>query len=170
MFSEIINPFLNVRNKIKDKNDEWVDMRKPREVLKTSIENRIRIEPSEFLEIFSVFDKKIIIDHLVWGTYGTSYPLLMHEDVAYDTSTNLLHLIQRGGGWSSTTPAIINTQGSDMFETQYYDNDHEDGTRGTFYLRKPIILPNGGKLAFTRNSEGTRNEVTFKVIWREIEE
>lgn len=170
MFTEVINPFLNVRNKIKDKDDNWVDMKKPREVLKTGIKNRVRIEPGEYLEVFNVFDKKIIIDHLVWGTYGSSYPVLMHEDVPYAVSTNLLHLIQRGGGWSSTTPKIINVQGSDMFKVQSYDREHEDGIRGTLYLRKPIILPNGGKLAFTRRTEDTRNEVTFKVIWREIEE
>lgn len=167
MFSEIINPFLNVRNKVKDHQGNWVDETKTREVLRLAVQNRLEISNDEIHEVFNVWDKKIIIDNLYFATNGNIYPVLMVEDIEYANSKSLLHGMSTTGGWSAPYPSVINARGHDYLEVATMPTE---GQGGNIYLKKQIILPNGGKLAFRLAGSASVAEVTYKVVWREIEE
>lgn len=169
MFSEIINPFLNVRNKIKNANGDWVDQVKPRETIYQRDENRLDISNESNHVVFEEWDKKIIIDALNYGTNSFFVaPLLWIREGETNTFTDqILHGIRGGGGRSSLIPRYIKDYGNEFLEIGQYDTENVEVV---IYLKKPIILPNGGKLVFNSTSNQTGTETSYKVIWREIEE
>src|SRR5690625_1888680 len=165
MFSEIINPFLNVRNKIKDASGNWVDATKPREDQFAVYKHSIDVDSSLEEVIFETWDKKVIIDALFFGSDTTAYPLLWIREGANDTSTNeIFRGVNRTGGGGAPWPSSISNNGNHLLEIE-----REDESGATVSLKRPLTLPNGGKLLFT-GSSNSDGRMSYKVVWREIKE
>lgn len=161
--SNIVNNFLNVRNKVKDVDGNWVDQKKPKESQNMASAVGRDISSGVTINIFEVWDKRIIIDTLEFGTDTTAYAQLHIERDASGSYTNqLFHETRRGGGRANSVPAIVGG-GSSFFDVESVDDDAK------VWLRRPVILPKGGKLSFSATSD-TGGTLTYKVYWREIEE
>lgn len=161
--SQIVNSFLNVRNKVKNADGEWVDQTKPRETLK--MDYQARVPGGMRVDVFEVWDKKVVIDQLEYGSTTNFYPLLWAypEHVDESNFVNQLFVVAtRTGGGSTAWPSVVSAQGSNILESHFY----EEG-RGTVQLKRPVILPSGGKLVFEGGSND--GESSYKVVWREIE-
>src|SRR5690625_1455671 len=154
MFTEIINPFLNVRNQIKNRAGQWVDKTiEPNEVLRHYTSDGTPFTGSQMESIFNVTGKKVIIEQLT---------------VAMNTDININIIPSEYSSVSSTraniSQAIYNTiagnvdrgrssrttllDGHPLFQRVLGGSgENEDEViNHTFILRRPIVLPNGGEL------------------------
>lgn len=168
MFTEILNSFLNVRNKVKDADGNWVDQTKPRETQHVEYIN-FDFEENETV-VFEEFGNKIIIDSLEFTTNsrGDVYPRLNTQPEATGrTSNNLLMAINSDTGavWDATV-LYINDYGNNFLDAIVHNRSDDDYK---VILRKPIVLPEGGRLVFRSNSSNVDN-VTALVTYRVIEE
>lgn len=162
--SNIVNKFINVRNKVKTPDGEWVDQVKPRE--KIYMDYEARVQGGTRVDVFEVWGKKIIIDQLEYGSTTNFYPLLWADPEHADVNNfrnQLLVVTTRIGGGSTAWPSVVDLHGSNILEAHTYS----DG-RGSVQLKRPIVLPNGGKLVFEGGDAS--GESSYKVVWREIEE
>nr|DAE10381.1 MAG TPA: hypothetical protein [Siphoviridae sp. ctwrX9] len=171
MFSEIINPFLNVRNKVKDYKGDWVDQIKPVEKVIRKHLSRIQVDGELDYIVFSAWDKKIILEALMIGTNTRGFPVLWGDKDAEQGSIdgNFFSVITREGGGSSPSPDVIDFQNggeSDLLKLTSFDSEKKESC---MILKRPLILPQGGELRF-RSRSGSEGELSYKVIYREIEE
>lgn len=160
--SHIANSFLNVRNKVKNADGEWVDQTKPRETQHMETNLRVPISTDSEHVVFNRLGVKIIIESLSYSTDNAIYPLLWVRDSSSDYLNQLFHVTTAGGGRANATPATIQSNGSEFLEVVVRDN-----LDAKIMMKRSIILPEGGKLAFRALTAG---DVTYKVFWREIEE
>lgn len=164
MFSEIINPFLNVRNKIKDSQGNWVDEQRPVETQHFVQESRAPVGGSTEINIFDKWDKRIILDNLAMGSDTTVYPILISEEEELGLNRNIFRAMTTSGGTSGAWASVISAQGHHLLEIGSSDNDG-----ATIFLKRPIVLPKGGKLSFLGSSSAS-GEMSYMASWREIEE
>lgn len=166
MFTEILNPFLNVRNKVKDSQGKWVDQTKPKEVLQMKYDSGITTSGTTEIPIFEIWNKKVIIDQLEYGSNTSFHPRLWQkpEHVGEPFENQLFTVPTREGGGSSAWPSVISTQETSLLKSGFWESP-----RGMVFLKRPIILPSGGKLIF-EGSSSSDGKSAFKVVWREIEE
>lgn len=159
--TNIINSFLNVRNKVKDADGNWVDQTKPKETQHMASGLSRDVSSGITILVFEVWGKKVIIDSLEFGTDTTAYAALHVKEGEDSSYTNqLFHETRKGSGRANPTPTII-AGGSSYFKV------HKDGDDAKVWLKKPVRLPEGGKLTFSATNDG---KITYKVFWREIEE
>lgn len=160
--SHIANSFLNVRNKVKNADGEWVDQTISTETQHMATNLRVPISTDSEHVVFNRLGTKIILDSLSYSTDNAIYPLLWMQDSSSDYLYQLFHVLTSGGGRANATPATIQNNGSDFLEIGVREN-----LDATVYLKRPIILPEGGKLAFRAITSG---DVTYRAFWREIKE
>lgn len=161
--ANIVNSFLNVRNKVKDSDGNWVDERKIKETQHMAEGLRVDISRGITVNVFEVWGKKVIIDTLEFGTDSYAYPSLHVDRNDQGSYTNqLFHETRMGSNRANAVPGVI-AEGSSYF------NVERDSGDSKVWLKKPVILPEGGRLTFgsTREEDG---RITYKVYWREIEE
>lgn len=168
MFTEIINPFLNVRNKVKNRSGQWVDQQPPNEEIVARESHGTSVDGNTEIVVFDVSNKKVIIDSLVIYTDAQLSAHLLVSPKGSGGTINIFRVV----GINSIgflTPNRIHSYARGHHE--YFDlvNYDEDTERGLMMLKKEVTLPTGGRLTLQGNSpnEGT---VTYKVVWREIEE
>lgn len=166
MFTEILNSFLNVRNKVKNADGDWVDQTKPREEIHTRTNSGVNI--TDEIVVFEEWGKKVIIDAFTWGsdTQHQIYPRLYIEEGASGRTGSQLFVGVSGSPsiWDMTMSYI--NYGNDFFgvgERSTSDN------RYTAFLKSPIVLPNGGKLIFTGGSSSADYSASYSVVYRTIE-
>jgi len=169
-WSEIINSYLNTRNKVKQINGEWVDMVKPVETQHARSGNRVTITPESETIVFNKWGKKIIIDSILFFTNTHVFPRLeISENNSVVYGTQIFHGITMEGVRTGLSPANLNFVKNDFFEV--VNADVEEG-KYMVNLKKQIVLPEGGTLSFKGMSSALEDGgiITYKVYWREIEE
>lgn len=165
MFTEILNPFLNVRNKIKNKNGEWVDESKPKETLHTADDYFVDIAGDFEVVLINEPNRKVIVDNIV--VYSSANPFLtLGQPPVYNYNSNLLYTISSGGRHFASMDRIKD-HGSEYFD---YESLAEE--QGKITLKRPIILPEGAELKIRNRAEDAQRDgsVTYKVVYRVIEE
>lgn len=161
--TNIVNSFLNVRNKVKDADGNWVDQKKPRETQHMAESLSRSISDGITINVFEVWNKKVIIDSLEFGTDTYAYASLHVDRNDQGAYTNqLFHETRKGSGRANSVPRVIE-------EGSYFFDVRREGDDAKVWLKHPIILPQGGKLTFGSTREET-GRITYKVYWREIEE
>lgn len=168
-FTNIINSFLNVRNKVKDMDGNWVDQTKPRETLKSSSAYNVAVGVETDYIIFEEWDKAIVLESVEIGTNTDSLFLKLYNEPGTSMYTNqLFHLVGAGSARSSAAPSNLRNElrGSSYLECTYYN---ESSGFARVELKRPIYLPNGCRLAIGALSTSTGGNATFKAEWREIE-
>lgn len=158
MFTEIINPFINVRPKIK-KNGRWVDHEEIKEEMYTYRESTALIDNTKV--IFNISDKKVIIDELSIGLNQGLYPRLEAYTNTSSENSRLFygHATQTSTGALSIVNMTKNrydNYGNQYFETYKTHKSNNELGKGvqdiTFIrLKDKVILPHGGKFEFGNN-------------------
>ena len=159
---------MNVRNKVKDKNGNWVDQTKKEETINSRSGFSVNVAPDTDFIIFDISDKKVILETLEIGTNDSGlYPVLYYDDSGSSAFTNeLLHLVGTG---STRSYASLNNLTNDARVSSYMEVNYTSSTGGgNMKLSKDIILPKGGKLIIRTSNSDTK--MTYKAVWREIEE
>ena len=161
LFTEIINPFVTIHNKIKDKNGKWIDATK--DVRERVSYNGLRspVPNSGSYVVFIDFEDEIMLDHLAYSCDAPVYPVLFSKKGSTDLYSPHQQLIGlTHGGRSGATPSTIQTGGHDYL-TGVFNASNE----GIITLKKPIFLPEGGRLEFRALSNSTGGEVTYDVSY-----
>lgn len=178
MFGEIINPFLNVRNKIKNTRGAWVDKKIPLERQYMSSTSNVDLGSNG--RIFFDTNKKIIIDSFQLSSNSASFvrPRL-HSNREFDYSggtgefNNNIFMTtgitsDRNSTMFDATFTYINSYGHPLLESVYHN-----GTVGRYKMinKAPIILPEGGKLGIYGSESYNPSQHTWAciVVYREIE-
>ena len=171
MFSEIINPFLNVRNQIKNRAGQWVDKTiEPNEVLRHYTSDGTDFTDNQMESIFNVTGKKVIIDQLTVAMDTDININIIPSEYAgvSNTQANISQAVLNWGGGgvyrgrSSRTTTI---NGHPLYEKVMGENE-ENPESHTITLKRPIILPNGGELRiYGYNASG---EASWSIVTREI--
>lgn len=167
MFTNIINSFLNVRNKVRDMDGNWVDQIKPRETLKTSSALSANITTESERVIFEVWDREVVLESIEIGQNANDAYMVLHVEQGRENqnySYELFHTVGAGSTRGFSSPANIESRGSYYLSVDYR-NEATGAAR--VQLNSPIHLPNGGRLAI--RSANNNVLVTYKVTWREIE-
>lgn len=172
MFTEIINPFINVRNQVKNSSGSWVD-----ESVKTENSRVIKIEsyndnnPIDFTrEVFTESNKKIIIETLVFKS--DSNMGLRLENVSegpYRSSNDLFWTVGGATSYMATFDSVQN-RGNAFLEHSTFEV--EENYR-TLTLKRPVTIPNGGRLVIdTPIDLGDDDNLNYSlaVYYRTIEE
>ena len=171
MFTEIINPFLNVRNIVKNRAGQWVDKTiEPDEVLRHYTSDGTDFTDSQMESIFNVTGKKVIIDQLTVAMDTDININIIPSEYAgvSNTQANISQAVLNwasGGvyrGRSSRT-TIIN--GHPLFEKVMGENE-ENPESHTITLKRPITLPNGGELRIYGYS--ANGSASWSIVTREI--
>lgn len=165
MFTEILNPFINVRNKIKNKRGDWVDQRQPIESQQATGGYDIVVTPSTDFIVFETWGKKVILDSLSYTTNTDVFPRLetsQNNPIAYNTQ--IFHSLLLSGGRSANWASVIEFNGHDHFEII-----KKGETSFHLTLKRPIVLPEGCRLEFTGGSNSS-GYLGYKVYWREIDQ
>ena len=130
--------------------------------------NRVDITNDSQVVVFEEWGKKIIIDELHYGTssFFVGPRLWIREGASNSFTNQILHGVSGGGGRSLIIPRYVNDYGSAYLELGQYDTSNNEIS---IYLKKSIVLPQGGKLVFSSTSADSGTETSYKVVWREIE-
>ena len=164
-FTNIINNFLNVRNKVFDSElNEWVDQVKTIEerVGYNALESQVSTEDE--LVIFNDFGNKIILDKFSYSCNSPIYPVLHAKEGNTSLYSNTqLFLNTTLNGRSGAIPSVINSHGNEFLEVQNTSSD-----RHVVVLKKPIILPEGGRLAFRALGSSSGGTVTYHVSYIKV--
>jgi hypothetical protein len=165
MFTEILNSFLNVRNKVKDADGNWVDQTKPRENQHLTTGLAEVVAQESIHNVLDEWGKKIVIDAFEFGADGQIRPALSVVEGSTGLYTNnIFHVVTRGGlGRYPSSPGNISAHASEWLEVISAESDDI-----LVNLKKPIVLPQGCSLYF-RNDSSSPITITYKVYWREIE-
>ena len=183
MITEVLNSYLNVRNKIKDVNGNWIDQKeKDERLIIRSDFNKSIPSNNGAINIINRFDVKIVIESLVFNTTtrvggGSLYPYLstLKNGSVTSLSNNLFHVVDTGETNNRVNPIAqkIDENFSEYLEVVVRDdefqNDPDDArVNRVISLKKPIILPKGCVLSLVNPTNSTVN-TTYKVIYRELE-
>ena len=145
MYSEILNPYLNNRNQVKNQKGQWVDEKQPSETIHTRTISNKDLSDDHFV-VFDESEKEIIIDSLFFGTNNKSgiYMRLFSnpEDDDQSYASNMFVGIKGSGAWS-LTQLYIKENGHPLLENYLYD---EENNNYNTINKRPIHLPKGGKL------------------------
>lgn len=166
--TEIMNPFINVRNQIKNRQGNWVDEQTPPHELKMVERFGIEVNYETELKVFEEWNKKIIIESIVIATDGELSPHLMQSTSSTDEQTNIFRTVGNSLGGGYATPNRINRSngGHDYFDQPHYN---EESLESLMILKRPVFMPDGAMLIMRGHEDYTGN-ATFKVVWREIDE
>jgi len=183
MITEVLNSFLNVRNKVKNSNGEWEDKTVRTETIEMKDAFNVAIPSNNGeLNIFTNWGKKIILDELTYNTVtrqGNSsfYPRL-NVLRNYPTSSwvgQLFHVVQFGDGFNRTqaqAPSIEKGFSENLEVMTFNDEFQNDPEDPRYYriisLKKPIVLPQGASLTFVNPTNETVY-TTYKAVYRVIE-
>lgn len=177
MFTEILNSFLNVRNKVKNADGEWVDMEQNEEKL-LSISKQIDLDVDNQTNIVvEHWDGKYIIDSIQFSADEPVQPQLhtKPDPVAY--TDQIFHANPSVGSRRNGAGALyIDQYGHDYFEITGKNTENGSYTRYTISLKKPIILPHGFRFQFGYLGSLLRDGVTpreafpigVKMVYRKI--
>lgn len=169
MFSEIINPFLYVRNKVKRFDGTWVDQKETREVLNSRSVFNVTVTPDSQYTVFERWGSPITLVDFEMGTNNDQYDVKLYHNTDQSSSytNNLFHVVNAGSGRSLGSPGNILTEGrgSEHLKVDFIDDTSKDTKIST---KKEIYLPQGCAL-IVENQGTTDLEITFKAIWREVE-
>lgn len=170
MFTELLNPFLTVRNKIKNKDGKWVDEKIPKEEQFEVHYNNLKL--SDALVLINS-KKKIIIDSFQLSTNTASYlrpRLTIKKEFDYNHAyqNNLFLTLNDNGNYYEATFTYINNFKHPLLESVVHNSKvgkYKMQTKGK------IELPNGCKLTIfpSRSYDPERHVFSVSLIYREIE-
>lgn len=176
--TEIMNPFLVVRNKIKNVNGNWEDMVKPKETFKGLSESSLAVDSTTNKALLNTYGRKTVIESFVVST-NTGINVGLHvsdSGNAWNNNIATTTVFRREGasGGNFRRPLNIysvDEYGSDIFEILHSNDLHGVGG-ATIALKRPIVFPNGCRVNFYGGAETTalNGEVSYKIFWKEIEE
>lgn len=170
MFTEILNPFMNVRNQIKQ-NGRWVDkgLRKETHGNVSALNKEITFNTD--WKIMTKWNTHIIIDAFEFSTASPFiYPLLFAKAGSDgDYAQNLFHII-RPTGRSNATVTEIYKYGSTFLESEQFKNEDDSLWGYIVKLKAPIHLPSGCQLVIRTLANGSGDTLSYKLQWREIVE
>lgn len=166
MFTEILNPFITVRNKIRDSRGEWVDQRNPIETQHATGDYDVVVTSNTDIVVFETWGRKVILDSLSYTTDTDAFPRLetsQNNPIPYNTQ--IFHSLTLSGSRSANWPSVIELHGHGLFEII----STGDTTNGYHIsLKRPIILPEGCRLEFGGGTSAD-GYLAYKVYWREID-
>lgn len=167
MFTEIINPFINVRNKIKNRSGQWVD--ETNEIGETKVFERFSspLENNDEVVVFENWGKKIIVDSFIIASDAEVSPHINIRNDSADASNNILRSIQTSVAIGFATPNRINN--ADGYHDYIDLVKYTDGGEAMMILKRPITLYSGGKFYLKANSATEDTRLTCKIVWHEIE-
>ncbi|MBN6887311.1 hypothetical protein ACUXCC_004587 [Cytobacillus horneckiae] len=124
--------------------------------------------PNTDIVVFDELNKRMTLDSfefVVTGSSSTTFPVLHFTSNNSNNFTNqIFHTINPSGTRWYATPTRLSNDGSAYFETMAYDTG---AGLYKFNLKTPVILPNGGRLAFRAASGyGGGDMVLYKAIYR----
>lgn len=165
MITEIINSFVNVRNKVKNATtNEWVDLEKTEYNQKSSQWLGRTIADGELYPIFSSFGKEVTLEMFEIGMDSAVCTPVLYIDPASVGETyngNIFHVITRSSGRGNATPNYILLHGSTYLTSERTDSGDK------IMLKKSIHLPKGCYLGLIGRAGG--GKVTYKAYWTEKE-
>ena len=163
MITEILNSFINVRNKILDK-DEWVDLKKKNYTHRINERYSMAIESGKEYTLATTIGKPVILQSLeISSSVENGFaPRLYNNNKDYESAYNgnLFHIINKSGGRGNATVNYINLHGSSFLESFAGTNG------GKIMLKEPIFLPEGMILSVYGMSD---SNITYKYSYYEIE-
>jgi len=159
--SEITNPFINVRNKIRSSTG-WEDLKKKEE--SSYQKNGLRVSLNH--KVFEVWGKKVIIDSLHYASTKNAYPkLLITKSESNNWDNELLHVPYNSVGTTGRT--YPTGSGIEKNSSNYLDFIYTANDVSVITLKRPIVLANGGQLIFTGGSD---DNVTYNILYRVVDE
>lgn len=165
--ANIINPFLNVRNQVKNADGEWVDESKPEETLHVVTINHY-FSDGDFV-VFDEWDKKIIIDSIEYYATDTdnTFPRLnVRKGSTGRTSSNLFVAFnsENTSVWDATGLYLSNHKNSYLDAVKY-----KEGGELKVLSKKQIVLPSGGRFIFSINGDPGEERVRGLIVYRTVE-
>jgi|SRR5690625_866404 len=164
--ANIINPFLNVRNQVKNVDGEWVDDVKPKESLMGRHELSITLNEGESFIIFEEWDKKVYLEALEIGFLGNEiYPQLHSQKNGGNYTGQMFYVVRAGSSRSHAKAGLLDDPRRD---NTYLKGLVSDTGNGLIILKRSVYLPQGGRLQIVSDDDNV--PVTFKCYWRVIDE
>lgn len=163
MFTEVLNTFLNVRNKVKNSSGNWVDMEEKTRTLHTSEGLGVDISADQDYVILNEVGHPIEITSITVGGNSDKISVLLNQDNSASPFVgNLLHTIGSGSQRSSARAERLMDESyrSDYLGIHHYDSSTKNNV---IYLKKPILLPAGGKLILRLLTGEPQARVTYRV-------
>lgn len=171
--TELMNPFIVVRNKIRTPQGAWVDQIKKRETMHGSTGSNIPMNPTINHQVINTYGRKTIIESFVIADTSNVNIGVHVSDAgsAWDNNIALLLDFNPVDGSNSYRRGLsgdaIGVLGSDLFDV-LNENVEINGT--TMALKRPIEFPNGVRVNFYGGSYTREGNLTYKIFWKEIEE
>lgn len=171
MFSEILNPFINVRNKIRNSEGLWVDKKIPREQQFQQFINKVELSENGVI-LFNT-KNKVIIDSFQFGATSASFirpRLTIKREFDYNHAyqNNVFLAINGKGNYYEATFTYINSFGHPLLESTVHNTSER---HYKMQNKVPIVLPEGGKLGVYPSDgyDPTTHDFSVSVVYREIE-
>lgn len=171
-FTEILNPYIKVRNQVKDKNGDWIDesFSTVRENTRMISQLRKEIEKDGYVKLFEAEDEQTIIESFYIVATQNCFPAIWlnkSNENSNDRGTNLFYILNHR---FRTSPSMqnIDSYGSDYFEViSKEEGVAEDGQDFyTVMLKKPISIPKGSVIGVKGSSD--YNQVSCKLVVKTI--
>lgn len=171
MFSEILNPFLYVRNKIKNKNGEWVDMEEPleeKEITRVVNGYNRRVNDGEEETLLVDFSGDITIHALEVGGSTEEFSLRLGTSNSVGNYTdNMFYNIGAGSFRRLGSPK--NLARVDEYNTFLgLARRNQNTGESMIYLKQPITIKGGCKLSVF-GSGGVSSVISFKLVYSKKE-
>lgn len=171
MFGQILNPFLTVRNKIKNSEGVWVDEKIAKEEQFEQHYNKLKLTDSGLVLINS--KNKIIIDSFQFSATTASFlrpRLTIKKEFDYNHTyeNNLFLCTNDKGNYYEATFTYINKYKHPLLESVIHN------TTDRYYKmqnKKEIVLPQGCKLTIVPSAsyDPERHDMSVQIVYREIE-
>lgn len=172
--TEIMNPFLIVRNKIRNNRGEWVDMKKKEERLRGTRGN-LNVTMGDNIELLNTYGKKTIVEKIVVSV-NVNINLGMHlgDGDAYSQNVALTtapwnHSLN--SGLRPLSMRSIREIGNPLFEIVFDSMEEESDTYGvTYTLKRPFEFPEGCRINLYTTDSIPDGHAHYQIIYREIDE
>lgn len=168
MFTEILNNFLNVRNKVKDRNGNWVDMVKDdtRETFHVLQALSTSLSAQNEIVLLNDTENEITLEYFEISSTSSKISMRINNggsDGRY--SGNIAHVLVSGS--SRREANAENLEGASRFSTiaglHYLNNSTGSNI---IYLKRPITLNSGCRVAIFSDESSGVNSVTYKMGYR----
>lgn len=184
IITEVINPHLKVRPEIVGKNGGWKPITEKKEEIKMRWSGKKYIGLGDSEIIFNTWDKEIVLESFIFSDKVSSgsnrmYPSLHIKNGVTSAFSNQLFYVMPINSYDESFPSgraipsglnIRNGYCDTLEVVEYSDNEESGYQEYIVSLIKPIILPQGGRLALNNPSTGgSPSTFSYSAVWRERE-